>query len=667
MRWIFRAVAFVVVLILVAAVSLLFLPKERIARMATDQLSDVTGRDVSVQGNVGLTLWPVLGVRVEELQVGGPAWSTQGPTLKAAVAAVGVDALSLLSGEIHITYVNAQSPVIRLEQKADGRASWDFADTEQKPKTPPSTPKTSEAKNASNPAPAPESQSTSTRSLRLDALQVSDATVIFDKEGSSLVRYENLDLELDWPDPFGAATVLLNAQPGGKPITASANIDQFRAFLAGKQQAVKAKLETSAGSLDFDGRGSTDWSVAGHVNLQTDTTDGFLQDLGFDRVDLPPSFGREIKLSTGLTFAPSDQSVALRDLALDLGGNRVTGRADISFAGVPQIDASLNAGALDLRAVLAALPDAPDQSKPKTSESAKPKSKSASKSNSDTADWSTDKIDASGLSAFNGKIALNADSIDLGSFKLGATQAVLRNDNARMVFDLQKVVAYGGTVAGDVVLNDRSGFSVRAKLTASGIQMQPVLNDAIGFDRLTGAANLRVSFLGVGESIDAIMNSLSGDGQMDIGRGTILGFDLDHLMRGGPVGSGTTVFDSLSGSWSIDKGVLTNKDLHLQLKNYEARGEGTVGLGRQTLDYTFTPAALRANGGEGLAIPIRLRGPWSNVKIKPNLEAALEFKVGEEFGKLRKKTKKNADKSLKKRLKKVEDDLKDGLLDKIFD
>jgi len=61
----------------------------------------------------------------------------------------------------------------------------------------------------------------------------------------------------------------------------------------------------------------------------------------------------------------------------------------------------------------------------------------------------------------------------------------------------------------------------------------------------------------------------------------------------------------------MDQGVLRNDDLLMQLPNFTATGTGQVGLGAQTLDYTVTPKALQVNGDRGLAIPVRIFGPWA--------------------------------------------------------
>ncbi|MEM9639292.1 MAG: AsmA-like C-terminal region-containing protein, partial [Pseudomonadota bacterium] len=275
----------------------------------------------------------------------------------------------------------------------------------------------------------------------------------------------------------------------------------------------------------------------------------------------------------------------------------------------------------------------------------------------------------SGLAAFNGEIVLTAQSIDLGQFMLGATRALLRNERSRMVFELRDVVAYGGNLSGEFVVNNRSGLSVGGSLAAQAIQMQPLLTDAAGLNRLTGQGDARLSFLGSGSSVDAIMRSLSGDGSVQIGRGTIQGIDLDRLMRSGDTSGGTTVFDSLGGTWTIAAGVLSNSDLLLQLKNYRASGEGDVGLGAQTIDYTFTPVALRANSGQGVSIPVRFTGPWSDISIRPDLEAAFEAEIDEKRDELENRAKEKLNERLGisgQEGQSTEDVLKDKVRDKLL-
>ncbi|MEO0381292.1 MAG: AsmA-like C-terminal region-containing protein, partial [Pseudomonadota bacterium] len=532
-----------------------------------------------------------------------------------------------------------------LESRADGRASWIFTDA------------SGEAQIETEVAP----DTRTPKAVWIEKLSVMDATLIYDAEGSDLVSYSNVDLTLDWPERLGAATIDAKLSPVGQDVELTATIGSFAGFITGQVQPITASVRAGQGALTLDGRGSTAGDVAGQLTLEMPSTDDFLVALGLPAPGLPEGLGQSLNLSTQMTLT-SDRVLSLRDLIIDMGANALAGAADISLNGTPQINAQLSAGSLDL------------------SGSSSSETASASGSASVGAGWPKDTIDASGLAAFNGEIALSAKEIDLGQFKVGQTRALLRNDNSRMVFELREVAAYAGTVTGEFVMNNRSGLSVGGKLFASGIDMQAVLRDAAGIERLTGAADAEMSFLGSGQSVDALMKSLSGQGAIQFGQGTILGIDLDRLMRSGAVGGGTTVFDSLGATWTIEGGVMRNNDLLLSLSNYEARGAGQVGLGAQTIDYTFTPVALRANEGNGIAIPVRMVGPWSDVSIRPDLEAAIDLNFSAEKERIEQQAKDAVRSKLAEELnvtepdadlgeaaqQKLEDEVKKGLL-KLFD
>ena len=634
MKWIGRLITFVLVLVLVAGVSLFFLPADRIAKLAADQLRVATGRDVTISGDVSMTLWPVLGVSLGELEVGNADWSEQGPMLSAQNAAIGVDLMAYITNrEIRITNIEATSPTIRLESRADGRASWVFTDA------------SGEAQIETETAPDRTPQAVS-----IQRLAVTDATLIYDAEGSDLVSYSGVDLTLDWPERLGPAEIAATLRPAGSDVEVAATIGGFAGFITGQVQMLEAVITAGGGRAALNGRASTAGDVAGRLNLDIPNTDAFFAALALPRPGLPAKLGQAMDVTADLTLT-ADRRLSLRDVTADLGGNALTGAADIDLNGTPQVNAQLNAGALDLRSVTGG---------------------EASGAGSDSAPsagsgWPTDRIDASSLAAFNGEIALTASSIDLGQFKLGQTRTLLRNDRSRMVFELREIQAYQGTLSGEFVMNNRSGLSVGGKMFAQSLSMQDVLRDAAGIERLTGQADAEMSFLGVGNTVDAIMKSLSGKGAINFGQGTIIGIDLDRLMRSGSVGGGTTVFDSLGATWTIADGILRNDDLLLSLSNYEARGAGQVGLGAQTIDYTFTPVALRANEGTGIAIPVRIRGPWASPSILPDLEAAIDLNLKEEVEQVKEQAREAVRKKVAEELNIVDEgqDLEDAAKDKL--
>ncbi|WP_443069198.1 AsmA family protein [Sulfitobacter sp. HI0054] len=403
--------------------------------------------------------------------------------------------------------------------------------------------------------------------------------------------------------------------PASEPVKLAARIEGFADFLEGGVQPLRAEVATGGGEALFDGRGALNGALAGDIRIDSPDTARFLASLGAGTVTLPRGLGRSVDLRSGLTLT-ADRRLSLRNLTVDLGGNSLTGQADLALNGTPRITANLRTGALDLSAL---------------SEESEQAAGADSTVTAETEGWSRQEINADWLAAFDGNIALSAESIDLGQLDLGPTRAVLRNERARMVFDLQDMNTYGGKVAGEFVMNNRDGLSVGGKLQAQNVQMRDLLEDTAGVTRFTGAGDAELSFLGVGQSIDAIMRSLSGSGALTMGRGTIAGIDLDALLGSVDAEGGSTVFDSVQATFDIAKGVLRNDDLLMLLPNFNATGAGQVDLGAQRLDYTVTPKALRVNASRGgLAVPVRIRGPWADPEIKADLRAAIDLNFAEE-------------------------------------
>ncbi|MDF3412902.1 AsmA family protein [Sulfitobacter sp. M57] len=634
MKWIIRGFGIVVLVAVIAVVGVLMLPADRIARIASEQLTRLTGRMVTVSGDVSMTFWPVLGVSAGGLEVGNADWAKEGAMFTTAQAAIGVDAAALLRGEIRITNVEANSPTIRLQSRKDGRANWIFTDADGAAEI--------TAENAPDDA--------GNTPLTIERLVIRDAALIYDAEGADLVSYSGVDLTLDWPEQGGAAQIDAALRPAGQVVKIAAKIDRFAGFLDGQVQPINLSVASNGGGLTLNGRASIAGAVAGAFDLKTTDTGAFLAALGAGSVSLPKGLGQNMHTRADITLTP-DRRLSLRDLVADLGGNTLRGAADIELNGKPQINAQLQAGALNLAGLAGG--------------------ENADGGAADTG-WSRVPIDASGLATFNGGIALNADSIDLGALKLGRTRSLLTNDRARMVFELREVAAYGGLFTGEFVMNNRNGLSVGGKLRAAGVEMRGLLTDLAGLTRFSGRGDAEVSFLGVGQTVDAIMRSLSGKGAVNIGRGSIEGIDLDDLLGSFDVKGGTTVFDALTATFSIDKGVLSNSNLKMLLPNFEATGAGKVNLGAQSLDYTVTPKALRVNKERGLAVPVRIAGPWRDPKITADVKAVIDLNFREEVKRAEDKAKQKLEQKLDDELgltrqegQSVEEAVKDKLEDKL--
>ena len=597
MRWVFRIIAIVLFAVVVAVAGLFFLPGERIAKIAADQVKAYTGRELVFDGGVSVTLWPVLGVKTGAVTFGNADWAGSKPMLSAQSLAIGISAPDLLRGDIRVNRIVADTSKLRLSTREDGQGNWQF-----EPQFDPTSGEQSKSTNTAI--------DTTNVPLTLERLTLTDASLIYTAAGAEPILVENVDFSLVWPDASGPADIVLIARPAGDLVTIAANIGGFGAFLDGKISPISARVTAPGSEIDFLGRASLSKDASGHVVLNSSNTAKMLQAFGLGLFDIPPGFGRVAKIDGEVTYT-NDGRVSARDMTLKLDNNQLTGAVDLTLAGTPQITARFSAGPLEFLRLNGV-----------QESGGKPRSSATAGSG-----WSKDAIDASGLGAVNGTINLAAQSIKTDLVLLGPTQAVLQIDRSRAVLELTKVSAYGGTLTGQLVANNRDGLSIGGQLQAVNIGMKAALGDLAGFERLDGQADTQIKFLGVGASVDAIMRSLSGQGLLKMDRGVISGFDLDKLLRSGESTGGTTVFDSLTATYTVADGSLLNEDLLLLLPKVQAEGTGRIGLGEQDIDYLFKPTLLRANDNRGLSIPVRLRGSWADVKIRPDLGAVVGSNV----------------------------------------
>lgn len=610
MGWLVRiAVILIVVVGLIVGV-LLLLPGDKIASLVQDQIKAQTGRDVDFGGNVKVTLWPVLGVETGAMTVGNADWATDTPMLTADALSIGVAAAPLLSGKVKIKRVIAQNPVLRLEEDK-GRQNWDFSTS------PDAASGASGATTGASPVEA--------FGVTLEGLELRNARLVHLKDGQPDLDFAGVTLRARWSGPTAPLEVEAALTVGEDTIDVALTLPDLPGFAAGRVTDMSFSMSAPETTVSYSGKVSSVGEFTGQALLSSRDTARMLAAFGQPGVRLPPGLGQAADVSAQITYT-QDGMLALRGLRARLDQNTFAGNADIQVADPPRITARLAAEVLDLTGLTAH----------ETGGGASDGGAAGATG------WSSDQIDASALALANGSIRLTADVIKTSGLTLGASDLTLSLDRARAVLKLSPVAIFGGTVTGQLVANNRNGLSVGGNLQMKGIEARDALAALAEMDRLSGRLNGTFEFLGVGETEYAIMHSLTGQGGLQMGQGVISGVDLDGLMGAGGGSGGTTVFNSLTANFTIQNGNLDNRDLLLQLDRYRADGTGRVGLGERDIDYLFTPVALRANAGQGLAIPVRIVGPWSDPAIKPDLNQVLETAAGVEMDKIEQEAKDRA-------------------------
>lgn len=616
----------IIVVLVLALVTLIFvLPGEKVAKLAADQVKAQTGRDLTFDGEVNFSVYPTLGISTGAVTLSNAEWSDQGPMFQAEAAKIGVDLMALIGGAVEIKNITLTSPKILLQKDNEGHANWDLL-----PATEVSQDTTvEEAPTEAGPA------------FTLDHLKVTDAQVRYLDAAGQDIMVNDLTADLTWGN--AEATIELSAKPFTETVELSATIADLNGLMAGEITKIDSEFSTAGNIITFNGRASITPEISGDATAKLPNPNAFFAAIGQPGTEMPAT---DFKGSVTLT---KEQLFSLRGGEVSIADNDLRAEVDIQLAAKPVVTANIQADTLNFATLSGG---------------------ESAETTTESKGWSTDPIDASALGLFDGTITISANAIDTGSLQFGLSRLKVDIDNSRAVATLQEINGYDGKITGQFVANNRNGLSVGGKMALAELSLKPLLTDMVEIDRFTGSANGTLAFLGSGNSLNKIINSLKGDGTLNVGQGTISGINLDKLFRGTPDG-GTTVFDKMSASWTIADGVVNNSDLLMDLPSVQAKGAGTIGLGQQNIDYTFTPQ-IKNNTDTGIAVPVRIKGPWADPKIWPDLEAIVNQNLAEEKKQLEEKAKKAvADKlgvtteegqSIEKALeKKLEEKLNDKL------
>lgn len=598
MRWILRIFSGLLVLIVGAVLVLFLLPAEKIADLVSEQFEAATGRAMTLQGDVRPTLWPDFGVDTGAVSIANADWSGAGPMLRAERLSISVDISALLGGTIKINRVEVDAPSILLEVAEDGRANWDLGRS------------------------ASAIDDRSERNVELPGLSLDRATIrggrltYVDHRNNSRTDIKNVEATISLPDLRGSAVVQMAASMNGQSVAVKASTESLAGFLSEGAVPVDANVKIGGSTFDFAGRaGLQPVAAGGRFDANLEDLAAVFSLIALEAPEIPRGLGQTTTIN-GMVTLTEQGALTLRDATFRLDQNILSGAVDLDWAERPRITARLAGGALDFSAAMGsnspATADAPAGS----------------------GGWSRSRIDASGMQSIDADIALTAGSIDLGFAKLGRTSTITSLVNGRAVTEIRELAAYDGSMSGSFVVNSRGGLSVRADLAGDGVALQPLLQQLAGYDRLLAAGTVTINVLGVGNDMYTLMNSLNGTGTLTLGTGELRGLDLVGMLRNFDasfVGAGVkTIFNSITGSFVVTDGVMSNVDLKLTAPLLSATGSGKIGIGGQTLDYRVVPKLLENAEGGGISVPLVITGTWAKPKFRIDLEALAKQELADD-------------------------------------
>ena len=312
MKWILRILGIVVLIVVIAGVSLVLLPGDRIAKIAADRISGTTGRQVEMTGDTRISLYPVLGISTGTLSVANAGWSDAGPMIEAESLKVGVDPVALISGDVRITGLEAVDPVIRLERAADGRVNWELG--------------VEGVSTAGDEVSEATAAGDNPLALTLDRALITGATVSYADHGAGTrTVMENMDLDLRWPDYEGEASFEAVLRPSGDAVRVSGRVLRVGTVIEGGLSGFDVAVTAPGGSLSFEGRGGAKPELEGELDVDIGDTARFASALGAGAPDIPQGLGRSVT-ATGRVTLTDGPRLSMRDSTRHPGWQHLFGR-----------------------------------------------------------------------------------------------------------------------------------------------------------------------------------------------------------------------------------------------------------------------------------------------------------------------------------------------------
>ena len=589
---------------------------------------EATGRDLKIGGKISLSLFPTVAVEVNDVALANYDQGQSKDMVTLEQMALELQVMPLLSSEVVIDRFVLVKPVINLEVDKNGKPNWELEGT-QDPASGTAAAESSETSEGGS--------SASLSGLSLGDVRIQDGELHFtDLSSGTKEDIEALNLEISLDALNEPLSLDGRLDWKAETISLKADIANLESLMNGASTALEASVSSSPVNFSFNGTAqqASAFALAGALDLDVPSVKGLTDWVGapIERQN-EETFGQ---LSVKGQLDLNGPVVAFDDVSLAFDALTAQGALKIDSSGaVPNIVAALSTGVLDITPYLPPETAATDDASTGNTSGEATTTQSASADQG----WDDTPIDFSGLKSVNADLALKSEGVQIRKITIGVSELGILLQGGKLTADLKQLALYDGQARGKVVLDSSKATPTTAiNFDLSGVQAEPLLSDSADFEKLLGTLSSKANLTTQGASQKAMVSNLNGTGDFIFQDGAVKGVNIPGLIRNVSLDALQNSFDEaqstdfaeLSGSYTIQQGVVNNQDLSMVAPLFRLSGKGTVPMPPKTLNYRVEPKLvgdLEGQGGDsgakGLAVPLMITGSWSNPKVAPDLAGAL--------------------------------------------
>jgi AsmA protein len=552
-----------------------------------------TGRELQFQGDVSLTIYPALGMKLGGLSFANAAGFGVSPMVRIGEASISVDLLSLLRFAPEIDKLILRDLEINLTRNKAGVNNWD--DLVAKP--------------ATTPAAADSSSSTSSTKSSAATSPASE----FELRGA-FAGLEIDNLKLLW----------LDEQAGERYQVTDLDISTGR-IVANQSFPLTMHLDASAsGDLDivFDLQSDVEYLI----DQQRLTLNDMMLELNQFRI------GGMLQVSN---FAKPALRFNLASEMLD-----VDDLLDIPPTGADSAEGATQSSGTEQAT------QAPDTGSA-TSSSEQTAGKTTEDPRIELPMQILRDLDIDGEL----KIAkMKMQNLHMANFALRLTA-----NKGLVGLKPVRVNMYGGEVVANVAIDvrgDQPKYGVGKSV--KDVQVGELLKDYMGKSPISGRMSAEANLTTRGEWVSKLKQNSNGTMQLAFLDGALNGFNLRQSIEAAKARlkgddapeakTRKTDFSSLTISGVIEDGVFSSDDLDLQAPLLRVGGKGMADLNLEEVDYLVNAKLVGTSKGQdggsadelaGLTIPVRIKGPFTQPEIDVQLDEMLKANLDAQKEKLK--------------------------------
>jgi len=618
----------IVAVAVVAAVSfvLLFDPNDFREEIAA-KVKQTTGRDLVIEGDIELTLFPWVAINVGKTTLGNAAGFGDEPFASFDEARLSVSVMPMImERKVVVGTAALDSFRLNLQVASSGRSNWqDFLDASELQEE---VVESGDEDDAST--------------IDIASIEITNASVSYsDAQSGDNIRLTDLNL--------GSGTV-----QAGAPIALSGdfNFDLQPADLAGDFAVdtvmtldgdagtiAFSDVEISTLGLNIDANVEAFSYVDDAVPVATLQVDAFSMKSLMQALNIeapvtadPDALGKVI---VDATASMRPEAIVLSNLVLVVDDTRFQGSLSLAGDAAGTISFELVGDSMNLDRYMAPAEEGTDAD----------------------ADAIPIEIPADLIRSLNFRGNLTLEEATLSGMEFTAVELGLNAAAGDLRLHPISADFFGGKYQGDVRINASSGSPVLSvNENISEVDLGSLAVAMFDQENITGSINGSFQLSGRGDDLAAIQRSLNGNMSMELIDGTWEGTDVWYELRRAralykqepapdPELPARTRFSTVRATGLVTDGVFHNDDLLAELPFMQLTGKGDVDFAAAEVDYRLTARILeRPEFVEGASeeeleefteavIPLRITGSLAEPSIRPDIEEALKEEVKKEVKK----------------------------------